>query len=103
MARLKLVPDPTFTAKVGISVPGRGKVLTEFTFRHRARREIVAWLDNRKDATDIELVLDVAIGWELADEFNAENVAALCDAYASAGSEIVSAYLEEIRGVRAKN
>ena len=28
MAKLTLTPNPTFQAKVGISVPGKGKVIT---------------------------------------------------------------------------
>lgn len=103
MAKLKLTPEPTFKTKVGISVPGKGKVPTEFTFRHKTRKEVLAWIEESKDMKDADLIVDIATGWELEDEFNAENISALCEAYSSAGGEIVTAYLQELSGARAKN
>lgn len=103
MAKLTLTPNPTFQAKVGISVPGKGKVPTEFTFRHMSRKDLLAWIEASKDKSDVDCILEIATGWELDDEFNRDNVAALCDTYLSAGSEIVGEWMQELRGARVKN
>lgn len=104
MAKLKLNPAPTFKAKVGIPVHGSAKpVEVEFTFKHRPRSDLMPWLDAQKERPDAELVMEIAEGWELDDEFNAENCARLCDNYAGAGQAIVLGYLEELSGHRAKN
>lgn len=103
MAKLTLTPNPTFSAKVGISVPGKGKVPTEFTFKHMSRKEVLAWVEASKDKSDVDCVMDIATGWELDDPFTRENVEALCDTYMSAGAEIVSAWMAELRGAQLKN
>ena len=103
MARLRLDPAPTFKAKVGIPVPGLGPADVEFTFHHRSRKEITAWRDAAAEATDAEAVMQMALGWDLDDEFNAENVERLCDNYPGAGTAIFVGYLAELRGARAKN
>lgn len=103
MAKLKLNPEPTFKAKVGIPVPGSRPAEVLFTFKHRTRDEVIAWVEGSRDATDVESVLDVVVGWELEDEFNRENVERLCNNYPGSGLVIISAYLDELRGARVKN
>ncbi|KGQ19934.1 TfmS protein [Lysobacter dokdonensis DS-58] len=103
MAKLKLNPEPTFKADVPVPVPGAGPVKVKFTFKWRKRDEIVDWLESAKDMTDAEIIMDSAIGWELDDEFNAENAERLCNTYTGAGREFVNTYLDELRGVRTKN
>lgn len=102
MAKLKLNPDPTFTTAVRIPVPGAEVDPVTFTFKHRTREQVAEWLEN-KEASDTEAVLACAVGWELTDDFNAENVGRLCNNYPGAAGAIVLAYLEELRGARAKN
>lgn len=103
MAKLKLNPEPTFKAKVGIPVPGSRPAEVLFTFKHRTRDEVLAWVEGSRDATDVDSVLDVVVGWELEDEFNRENVERLCNNYPGSGLVIISAYLDELRGARVKN
>lgn len=103
MAKLKLNPEPTFKAKVGIPVPGSRPAEVLFTFKHRTRDEVIAWMEGSRDDTDVDSVLDVVVGWELEDEFNRENVERLCNNYPGSGLVIVSAYLDELRGARVKN
>jgi len=104
MARLSLNPAPTFKAKVGIPVPGADPAPVECTFKYRTRTELTAWLkDSDPKQADPDLLMDLLLGWDLDDTFNAENVARLCDAYPGAGLAIYGAYLTELRGVRAKN
>lgn len=103
MAKLKLNPEPTFKAKVGIPVPGSRPAEVLFTFKHRTRDEVIAWVEGSRDATDVDSVLDVVVGWELEDEFNRENVERLCNNYPGSGLVIISTYLDELRGARVKN
>ena len=103
MAKLKLQPEPTFKAKVGIAVAGGRPVEVEFIYKHRTRADTLAWLDAKADAQDVETIMDCACGWELDDQFTAENVGLLCQNYGGAGFAIVNTYLEELRGARSKN
>ena len=102
MAKLKLNPDPTFVAGVRIPVPGGEADPVAFTFKHRTREQVAEWLQ-KQEASDADAVMGCAVGWDLADEFSAENVGRLCNNYPGAAGAIVIAYLEELRGARAKN
>ena len=93
MAKLKLNPNPTFTAKVPIPVPGQAPANVEFTFKHRTRTQTLDWFENKANCGDVDLIMDCVASWELDDEFNAENVGRLCDAYAGAGAAVVDVYL----------
>lgn len=103
MGKLSLSAAPTFKAKVPIPVPGSDPALVEFTFKHRTRDAVVAWLDAARDDKDEDAVLELATAWDLDDAFTAENIARLCQNYAGAGVAIVNTYLQELRGARAKN
>lgn len=103
MGKLSLQPNPTFKAKVGIPVAGDEPADVEFTFKHRAWPDLLAWVEASKDKTDVEVVQDLAVGWELDDAFTAENITRLCENYAGANAAIYAAYLRELRGVRTKN
>lgn len=103
MAKLKLTPDPTFKAKVGIPVPGKSPVDVEFTFRWRTAEEAEQWYEDTKELRDVELIPTMATAWELDDPFNEENIARLCSSYMGAAVAITRAYVAELRGARAKN
>jgi len=103
MAKLKLTADPTFKQKVPVPVPGAAPSPVEFTFKWRKRDEVVEWLEAAKDMTDAQIIMDCAIAWDLDDEFTIENAERLCNSYTGAGREFLNTYLDELRGVRAKN
>lgn len=103
MAKLSLTAAPTFKAKVGIPVPGARPAEVEFTFKHKTRDEIDAWIDVRKDGKDEEALVDIIAAWELDDAVTAENIDRLCNVYPGATRAIFATYLEELRGARAKN
>lgn len=48
----------------------------------------------RQTASDVEAILQIAKGWNLPHEFNAENLTKLCDRYHAAGGAIGAAYRE---------
>jgi hypothetical protein len=103
MAKLKLQPDPTFSAKVAIPVAGASPVEVEFTFRHRGRKELAAFAESVKDSGDADLIMSMATGWELEDEFNAANVALLVENYYQAPNAVWTAYLDALTQAKEKN
>lgn len=103
MAKIKLDPNPTFDAPVLIPIAGGEPASVRFTFKHRTRDAVVAWLDEIKDKKDAAIVQDAASGWELDDAFTAENVERLCQNYGGAADAIFQTYLRELRGARVKN
>lgn len=103
MARLKLNPDPTFSAKVGIPVPGAAAADVGFTFKYRDRDALRQWIDDTRDAEDVACVADCVVGWDLEDEFSRDNVERLCRAYPGAAREIVGRYVRELAGIRQGN
>lgn len=110
MAKIKLIPDPTFTAKVAVPVPGKGEVEVEFTFKHRTRDEMQAFVkrvnirDGEEGAmTDQQLVMECASGWELADTFSEASVAEFVRQYIGGPTAVFEAYVAEMAGARLKN
>jgi len=101
--KFSLTPSPTFKAPVSIQVPGGKTVQVEFTFKHRNRedfRELTEGLEGRKD---VEILLDIASGWELEDAFEEKNVQKLVDNYLGAGRAVLETYVAELTAARAKN
>jgi hypothetical protein len=103
MAKLKLKPDPTFKRKVGITTHDGKVVEVEFTFRHRSRDAAKLLEEEVKGKSDAEIILLVATGWELEDEFTADNLAVLSDNYVAASTEIFMEYLRALNGARLGN
>lgn len=104
MAKLKLQPDPTFKAKVGIAVPGSAAVDVTFTFKHRTKDEVERFVEAVADMSDdCQVVMSMATGWELSDTFDEANVKTLIANYISAPQAIFEAYLQELSGTRRKN
>lgn len=112
MAKLKLVAEPTFIAKVGIPVAGGPPVDVLMTFKHRTRKQWDEWIAAAKaSAADEAVVLDdevksfmdVVVGWDLEEAFNAENVALLLQNYYGAGHAAVRVYSAELWNNNIKN
>jgi len=101
--KLSLNPNPTFTAKVGIPIPGGDPVEVDFTFKHHTKDEIADWLKSKTKETDAEAIMFCVAAWGLDDKFNLENVKRLDQSYAGAAGAIITAYLAELRGARIKN
>jgi hypothetical protein len=103
MAKLKLLAEPTFKAKVGIPVAGGESVPVEMTFRHRTKAQLDAFIKNRADKTDTESFMDMVTGWELEDAFTEANVSTLLDNYIGAALATFEAYIDELVKARVKN
>lgn len=103
MAKLRLNPDPTFSAKVEIPVAGGDSVSVSFTFKHRTRDELQAFVEASKDRNDIDTIMEAASGWELADAFTRENIGLLVQNYIASPKAVFEKYLDELVKARTKN
>lgn len=109
MAKLKLTANPTFKAMVGIPVPGGEPVQVEFTFKHRDRKGLDAFLADlaKEDGTSMDTTVKVLMscvdGWELDEEFNEANLEVLLTNYHRAGHVISQTYVEELLQAKRKN
>lgn len=107
MARPKftLVAKPTFTAKVAIPIPGQAAEMVEFTFKGRTRDQFAEFIESIKDgeAKDVEVIMDIASGWELEDAFDAKNIEVLTQNYLGAARAIIDKYLAELTTARLGN
>lgn len=112
MTALRLVPATTFVATVHLTVPGepRRAALT-FVFAHKTKRALQDWVRESAGKDDMALLSDVVRGWKVGpvDEagqpvpYSADALAALLDAYPSAGNEIFEGYLAAYREAKAGN
>lgn len=98
---LKLQPDPTFKAKVGIPVPGGAAAEIEIECKHLMKDALEPKL---KELTDDQFAAEVVVGWSGVDEaFSADALSYLLNRYSGAAREIVLAYLRELTGARSGN
>lgn len=104
MAKLKLIANPTFTAKVAIPVAGGDSVDVEFTFKHRTKIQmdefLKAW-DGKAVTSDT--LLEMVSGWELEDKFGKESMELLIDNYIGAALAIYLTYIDELYKAKQKN
>lgn len=100
---LKLQPNPTFFAKVMVPVPGGKAEPVKFEFRHKTRDQLASWLKSEEERDDTAALLEIAVGWDLADPFNAENVGFLVQNYIGSAKAVVETYLEELTKARLGN
>lgn len=98
MSQIKLIPDPTFKAKVPFHVPGQADPTeVEFEFRHRGLRDFLKFAKDAEKMTDVEHVLAVCVGWELDEKFDRKNVDVLLDRYPGAARAIAERYVHELK------
>jgi len=101
--KLILAASPTFKSKVAIPIPGGSPVLVEFIFKHRSKDDFFNWAQNLAGVEDVELVKDVASGWDLDDEFNDANITALTQTYGGSARAILDKYFAEQTGAKLGN
>ncbi len=104
-AKFTLAVSPTFKATVQIPRAGAESGDIEFTFKHRDRVGINELLDSvgAGDVVHVDLILDVASGWDLDSPFDAANIKELDRLYYGAVRAIFNTYIAELQGTRAKN
>lgn len=103
MAKLSLVAKPTFTSKVQIPVPGDKASTVLFTFKGRNRDAFKAFVESLSDREDVDVIMDIASGWDLEDAFDRDSIELLTQSYLGAARAIIEAYLAELTAARTKN
>ena len=103
MAKLKLKADPTFAAPVSIPLAGGGFVDVMFTFKHRTKTELDAFIQSRKGKTDVESFMECVESWELEDDYTVENVTELLENYIGAALATYRVYVKQLYEAREKN
>lgn len=95
---LKLQPNPTFKAKVGIPVPGqKADAQVEFEFRYMTREDWEQLIQSREKMTDDEAAAEVVVGWSGVDEaFSPDAMAKMLKFFPTAGTAIAEVYLREL-------
>lgn len=93
--KFKLCPDPTFVAPVLIPVHGAAAVPVNFTFKYRTRAEFMAFTEKMKDLDNVQLLLAIASGWELAEPFDEEHLKQLDEHYMGAAKAALDVYIEQ--------
>lgn len=103
MALFSLTPNPMFKADVDIPVPGGSTVKVNFTFKHKTRSEFKEFFESLQGREDADIILDIAAGWGLKDDFSRENVEQLTENYIGSARAILDKYVQEISGARRGN
>lgn len=107
MSAISLALEPTFIAPVQIPVPGGKSIPVQFTFKYRTKDELAAYMEEINsgavDLSEVDLIMGIAEGWELADPFNAENVKRLLQKYHAANAVIPETYVREMIQAKSKN
>ena len=101
----KLQPNPTFKAKVGLSVAGAAKpVEIEVEFRYLKKSEVKAFFDNLDGKNDAEALTEILIGWSGIDQpYTADALALLLDNYPASARDLFGAFSRELLEARTKN
>lgn len=104
MARkLVLKPAPTFRAVVAIPQPEGEPAEVEMVFKHRNKHELKTLANQLGNSDDAVLVSQMATGWDLADEFNDDNIKRLVTDHHQAAVSIWNTYFEKLAGLRLGN
>lgn len=105
----KIQPNPTFWAKVPVTVPGQSEaVIVEMEFKHFTEEELAALDEAHKSiALDERMrhrALAIVCGWRDVDaEFSTENLTRLMKNYSRASLDIFETYNRERFEARRKN
>lgn len=102
-AKLQLVAAPTFKWPVNIPVAGEESAPVVFTFRHRTRSQFAEFQASVEGRRDIDVVMDMVVGWDLVDTFTTDNVDTLLENHMGAGTSIFEVYRQELLKHKAKN
>jgi hypothetical protein len=107
---IRLIPNPTFKARVRFTQPGCDDAFVDFEFRHKAPAALTAWWEAARERPLAAALADVIVGWAgVIDEagadvpFTADALAAFIAGHLPRGGELLAAYLREMMESRQKN
>jgi hypothetical protein len=101
----KLQANPTFTARVPISVPGAEKA-PEITveFKHFTRVGIKKFWEDAAGKEDADILADIIVGWKGVDQpYSKEALETLLDMFPAANRDLFAAFNTELFESRRKN
>ena len=101
--KFSLSAVPTFKASVSIPVAGGKPAVIEVTFKHRTRDAYKDFIEKLADRDDVEVLLDIASGWDLDDPFDADSLEELTQNYIGSALAIINVYIDELTRARVKN
>lgn len=102
-AKLSLAVLPTFKATVSIPVPGGKAADVEFTFKHRTRDGFKEFIESLQGAEDVDVLLDIASGWDLDEPFEKASIEKMVQIYMGSARAALDVYITELTGARVKN
>ena len=102
-SKFSLTALPTFKRKVGIPVAGSKPVEVEFTFKHKTRDEYKAFIEGIEGREDVDVILEIASGWDLEEAFDDTSLDALTQNYIGSARAIITAYINELTDARLGN
>lgn len=102
---LKLKPNPTFKAKVAISVAGEQRLpVIDVEFRYLDRDSVQNYFENLRGKTDAEGLSEIVVGWSGVDApYSAEALATLLNSYPAAAADLFEAFRRELLEAKRKN
>ena len=103
MAKLALKANPTFPATVAIPVAGSDPVNVKFTFTHRTKSALDAFIGSRAEVSDIDSFMSMVEGWDLEDAFTKENAESVLENYIGSALVVYRAYIDELVKAKVKN
>lgn len=101
--KFSLTASPTFKIKVSIPVAGGKAEDVEFIFKHRTREAFRKFIEALADREDVDVIMDIASGWDLEDAFDAKSVEQLIENHIGSGLAIIQAYITELTAAKVKN
>ena len=101
----KLQPNPTFKAKVGISIAGAARPAEiEVEFKYLSKDAIKEYFDRLQGKTDAEALGEIIVGWSGVDEaYSATALELLVDNYPAAASDLFETFRKELLEAKRKN
>jgi hypothetical protein len=103
MSKFSIKAEPTFVALVPFPRAGEASVDVKVTFKHRTKTALESFIEKREGRDDVDLFMDMVVGWDLDDEFSKENVETLLENRMGVAIAVYRAYIDELVKSRAKN
>lgn len=101
----KLQPNPTFKAKVGISIAGQTRPAEiEVEYRYLSKAKVKEFFDNLGGKNDAEALSEIIVSWSGVEEaFSAEALGELVDNYPAASADLFDTFRRELLEAKRKN
>lgn len=105
MAKFKLTLGalPNFKLPVKFTMPNGEEAKIVFTVKHVKANEIQDLYASENAISDVEMITKLAVGWDLEEEFNEENVKELISYFPASALALTGTYLAALAGQRVKN